>query len=105
MWEAQAASDSLQADGTTLGSDNGIGVSAALALLDAPKTALLPPLECLFTIDEETGLTGAFGLDGTMLRGRIMASGLVERRHGCGVGLIHRRSCLPSAAQPRHREH
>ena len=48
----------MQADGTTLGADNGIGVSAALALLEQPKTVKLPPLECLFTIDEETGLTG-----------------------------------------------
>lgn len=48
----------LQAEGTTLGADNGIGVAAALALLDMPNSAKLPPLECLFTIDEETGLTG-----------------------------------------------
>lgn len=48
----------LQAEGTTLGADNGIGVAAALALLDMPTSAKLPPLECLFTIDEETGLTG-----------------------------------------------
>ena len=48
----------LQAQGTTLGADNGIGVAAALALLDLPASAKLPPLECLFTIDEETGLTG-----------------------------------------------
>lgn len=45
---------------------------AALALLDLPPTAKLPPLECLFTIDEETGLTGAFQLDGSMLQGRVM---------------------------------
>jgi dipeptidase D len=50
--------DWITADGTTLGSDNGIGVCAALALLDLPRSELLPPLECLFTIDEETGLTG-----------------------------------------------
>lgn len=48
----------LQAEGTTLGADNGIGVAAALALLDMPASTKLPPLECLFTIDEETGLTG-----------------------------------------------
>ena len=39
----------------------GIGVACALALLDLPPTAKLPPLECLFTVDEETGLTGAAG--------------------------------------------
>ncbi|PSC67193.1 aminoacyl-histidine dipeptidase [Micractinium conductrix] len=64
--------DWITADGTTLGSDNGIGVCAALALLDLPATETLPPLECLFTIDEETGLTGAFELDGSMLRGRTL---------------------------------
>ena len=41
----------LHADGTTLGADNGVGVAAALALLDLPCTAKLPPLECLFTVD------------------------------------------------------
>lgn len=49
----------LKATGTTLGADNGIGCAAALALLDMPATATLPPLEALFTVDEETGLTGA----------------------------------------------
>jgi hypothetical protein len=39
-----------KADGTTLGADNGIGVAAALALLDAPKDAKLPPIEALFTV-------------------------------------------------------
>lgn len=58
-----------QASGTTLGADNGIGVAAALALLDLPADARLPPLECLFTVDEETGLTGAFQLDASMLTG------------------------------------
>ena len=59
----------VQASGTTLGADNGIGVCAALALLDAARGAKLPPLECLFTVDEETGLTGAFQLDASMLSG------------------------------------
>ena len=40
----------IKADGTTLGADNGIGVAAMLALLDAPKDAKLPPLEALFTV-------------------------------------------------------
>ena len=61
--------DWLTATGTTLGADNGSGVAAALALLDSPAGAKLPPLECLFTVDEETGLSGAFGLDGSMVRG------------------------------------
>lgn len=49
-----------------------MGVAAALALLDEPATTKLPPLECLFTVDEETGMTGAAGLDGSMLSGRTM---------------------------------
>lgn len=53
----------LKADGTTLGADNGIGVCAALALLDEPAPIDLPPLELLFTVDEETGLNGAKALD------------------------------------------
>ena len=62
----------LKAEGTTLGADNGIGVAAAMALLDLPADTSLPPLECLFTVDEETGLTGAFALNGEILKGRTM---------------------------------
>lgn len=61
----------LGATGTTLGSDNGIGVAATLALLETPTDTEdgwdLPPLEALFTVDEETGLTGAMELDATAL--------------------------------------
>ena len=59
----------LTADGTTLGSDNGIGVAAMLAVMEADDVEH-GPLEFLFTIDEETGLTGAQGLDPSLLRGR-----------------------------------
>jgi dipeptidase D len=59
----------LKASGTTLGADNGIGVAAMLALLDSDAVAH-GPLELLFTVDEETGLSGAAGLDGDLLRGR-----------------------------------
>jgi dipeptidase D len=61
----------LTADGTTLGSDNGIGVAAMLALMEA-EDLVHGPLEFLFTIDEETGLTGAAGLDPDLLRGRLL---------------------------------
>lgn len=64
--------DWITADGTTLGADNGIGVCTALAVLQLPSTTKLPPIEALFTVDEETGLTGAFGLDGSLLKGRTM---------------------------------
>lgn len=58
--------DVLRATGTTLGADNGIGVAAGLAVLADP-TLVHPPLELLVTIDEETGLTGANGLQGGWL--------------------------------------
>jgi dipeptidase D len=60
-----AGEDWLGAQATTLGADNGIGVAATLALLEIPVTeeTPLPPLEALFTVDEETGLTGAMELD------------------------------------------
>jgi len=59
----------LRADGTTLGSDNGIGVATMLALMEADDVPH-GPLEFLFTIDEETGLTGAGGLADGLLQGR-----------------------------------
>jgi dipeptidase D len=59
----------LKADGTTLGADNGIGMAAMLALMKA-EGGVHGPLEFLFTIDEETGLTGAAGLAPDMLEGR-----------------------------------
>lgn len=59
----------LTASGTTLGSDNGIGVAAMLAVAES-KDLVHGPLELLFTIDEETGLTGAASLNGQMLKGR-----------------------------------
>ena len=59
----------LTATGTTLGSDNGIGVATMLALMGDTGFAH-GPLELLFTIDEETGLTGAAELDASLLRGR-----------------------------------
>ena len=62
----------LRAEGTTLGADNGMGVATAMALLDCDQTVKLPPLECLFTVDEETGLTGAFGLDGSLVTGKTL---------------------------------
>jgi len=51
----------LYANGTTLGADDGIGVASCMAILD-DDSLVHGPLECLFTVDEETGLTGAFGL-------------------------------------------
>lgn len=59
----------LRAAGTTLGSDNGIGCAAGLALALTPGLDH-PPLDLLFTADEEQGMTGAFGLDPKLLRAR-----------------------------------
>lgn len=63
--------DWVRARGTTLGSDNGLGVASIMTILasdDIPH----PALEALFTIDEETGMTGALGLKGGLLDGGIM---------------------------------
>lgn len=59
----------LKAKGTTLGADNGIGISMALAAITDPELQH-PAIECLFTVDEETGLTGAMKLQDGMLRAK-----------------------------------
>ncbi len=61
--------DWLKADGTTLGSDNGVGVAAALAVMESSDIAH-GPLEFVFTIDEETGLTGAAEFPGGLLKSK-----------------------------------
>lgn len=61
----------LRARGTTLGADNGIGMAAELAIL-ASEDLRHPALECLFTVDEETGLTGAFAIDPKLLKGEVL---------------------------------
>ena len=61
----------LKAKGTTLGADNGIGVATELAIL-ADDSIQHGPLECLFTVDEETGLTGAFALKEGFMNGDIL---------------------------------
>jgi dipeptidase D len=65
------AGDWISANGTTLGADNGIGVAAALAAATDPSVKH-GPLELLFTLDEETGLTGAKELDPKILEGKMM---------------------------------
>ncbi|MBR4512611.1 MAG: aminoacyl-histidine dipeptidase [Bacteroidales bacterium] len=61
----------LKAEGTTLGADDGIGVAMALAILES-KDIAHGPIECLFTVDEETGLTGAYALQKDFLRGKML---------------------------------
>jgi dipeptidase D len=63
--------DWVKAKGTTLGADNGIGVAAALAVLES-KDVEHGPIECLFTLDEETGLTGASSLKKNWLKADIL---------------------------------
>jgi dipeptidase D len=63
--------DWVKAKGTTLGADDGIGMATQLALLTA-KDIDHGPLECLFTIDEETGMTGAFGLEEAFFEGNTL---------------------------------
>ncbi|GIM52221.1 aminoacyl-histidine dipeptidase [Capnocytophaga cynodegmi] len=63
--------DWVKAEGTTLGADNGIGVAAIMAILQSADVEH-PDIEALFTIDEETGMTGAMGLKGGLLNGDIL---------------------------------
>lgn len=63
--------DWVRARGTTLGADNGLGVAAIMAILES-KDIPHPAIEALFTIDEETGMTGALNLKGGILQGQIL---------------------------------
>lgn len=63
--------DFVKARGTTLGGDNGIGMAMMLTVL-ASNDLQHPALECLFTVDEETGLTGAYALDNKLLHGKVL---------------------------------
>jgi dipeptidase D len=96
--------DYVKATGTTLGADNGIGVSAMLAVLEADDLAH-GPLELLFTIDEETGLTGASDLDPSLLSGKRLLNLDTEEENevtiGCaGAGLSVVSLSLETAPAP-----
>jgi dipeptidase D len=69
--EAYTDGDWVTANGTTLGADNGMGVAATMAALEATDL-VHGPVEALFTCDEETGMTGAFGLKPGVLKGDIL---------------------------------
>ncbi|NCT17799.1 MAG: cytosol nonspecific dipeptidase [Flavobacteriaceae bacterium CG_4_8_14_3_um_filter_34_10] len=77
--------DWVRAKGTTLGADNGLGVATIMAILES-KTIAHPALEALFTIDEETGMTGAKGLEGGLLEGEILLNLDTEEDDEIGVG-------------------
>ena len=82
--------DWVRAKGTTLGADNGLGVAAILAVL-ASKDIVHPPLEALFTLDEEQGLSGAKYLGRGLLNGKLLLNLDTEEDHvltiGCAGGI------------------
>ncbi|REH50638.1 dipeptidase D [Tenacibaculum gallaicum] len=77
--------DWIKADGTTLGADNGLGVAAIMGVLESTDIAH-PAIEALFTIDEETGMTGAMGLEGGLLEGEILLNLDTEEDDEIGMG-------------------
>ncbi|NNC44959.1 MAG: M20/M25/M40 family metallo-hydrolase, partial [Winogradskyella sp.] len=77
--------DWVKAKGTTLGADNGMGVAAIMAVLESTSLPH-PAIEALFTIDEETGMTGAKGLKGGLLKGQILLNLDTEEDDEIGVG-------------------
>lgn len=94
--------DWVRAKGTTLGADNGIGVATIMSLLASTDIAH-PALEALFTIDEETGMTGALSLKGGLLDGKIMLNLDTEADNeltiGCAGGIdVTATGSYPAAA-------
>ena len=83
--------DWLKADGTTLGSDNGVGVASALAVMES-TTIKHGPLEFIFTIDEESGLTGASEFPGGVLKSKYFLNLDGEEKGtlciGCAGGIL-----------------
>jgi dipeptidase D len=84
--------DWIYATGTTLGSDNGIGVAAMLALLDAPDV-VHGPLELLFTVEEEIGLNGAAALEPRLVTGRTLLNLDTEEEGALYVGCAGGAGC------------
>ncbi|WP_116473754.1 aminoacyl-histidine dipeptidase [Zobellella maritima] len=99
--------DWVRARGTTLGADNGIGLAACLAVL-ADRHVEHGPLEVLLTIDEESGMTGAFGLEPGLLQGEILLNTDSEQDGdvymGCAGG-IDANISLPYVAVSPDRRH
>jgi len=77
--------DWVKAKGTTLGADNGLGVASIMAVLSSSDIAH-PAIEALFTIDEETGMTGAMGLESDVLTGEILLNLDTEEDDEIGIG-------------------
>jgi len=99
--------DWVKAKGTTLGADNGIGVAAIMSIL-ASKTIEHPELEALFTIDEETGMTGAFELQPGYISGDILLNLDTEEDDeitiGCagGIDITGTKKYIPNHTNMRH---
>lgn len=83
--EMYVEGDWVKAKGTTLGADNGLGVAAIMAVLESSDIAH-PPIEALFTIDEETGMTGALGFEAGLVKGDILLNLDTEDDDEIGVG-------------------
>ena len=83
--EAYIDGEWVRANGTTLGADNGMGVAAALSVLES-GTLKHGPVEVLITTDEETGMTGAFGLEGGLLQGDILLN-LDSETESCSTSI------------------
>ena len=77
--------DWVRAQGTTLGADNGLGVATMLAIMESTNIPH-PPLELLFTIDEETGMTGALELEQGWMKGEILLNLDTEDDREIGIG-------------------
>ncbi len=77
--------DWVRARGTTLGADNGLGVAMIMAILES-TTIKHPAIEALFTIDEETGMTGALNLKGGVLKGEVLLNMDTEEDDEIDIG-------------------
>ena len=77
--------DWVRAEGTTLGADNGLGVATIMSILESDDISH-PRVEALFTIDEETGMTGALQLDENILKGDILLNLDTEEDDEIGIG-------------------
>ena len=83
--EMHIEGDWVKANGTTLGADNGLGVASMMAVLESDSIEH-PALEALFTVDEETGMTGAMGLESGLLKGDILLNLDTEEDDEIGIG-------------------
>ncbi|HEX3020129.1 MAG TPA: aminoacyl-histidine dipeptidase [Chitinispirillaceae bacterium] len=97
----------VKAKDTTLGADNGIGVAAMMAILESPDLEH-GPIEALFTVDEETGMTGAFNISPDLLKGKLLINLDSENDNdlyiGCAGG-INATAQLTSICQKAETSH